>query len=156
MTQIDAVGSSTTGPARSGERGAAVVEFAIIVLPLLLIVFGIFDFGRVYFEQLTMQYASREAARVIALTYDDPGIDLALLDALVDDTLVDLLPVDSASELHDRYMIQIVDGCSGVDTPDDASVRLETNLKFVTPLPDLAGLDQLQSIESRAVMPCEG
>lgn len=49
------------------ERGAAVVEFALVVPILLLLVMGIAEFGRVYYIQTTLSQAAREGAREMAL-----------------------------------------------------------------------------------------
>ena len=49
------------------DRGAAAVEFAL-VLPLLLItVLGLVDFGRAYSMQISLTQAAREGVRVAAL-----------------------------------------------------------------------------------------
>lgn len=50
-----------------GEYGAAAVEFAILVPILILLVFGIVEFGRAYHTQVTLTHAAREGARVWAL-----------------------------------------------------------------------------------------
>lgn len=55
---------------RRDERGAAAVEFAFILIPLLLLVFGIFEFGRVYMTQLTLTNAARDAVRMYAISDD--------------------------------------------------------------------------------------
>lgn len=55
---------------RHDERGAAAVEFAFILIPLLLLVFGIFEFGRVYMTQLTLTNAARDAVRMYAISDD--------------------------------------------------------------------------------------
>lgn len=47
----------------SCQRGAAAVEFGLILPLLLAVVLGIMDYGYVYFVQLTMTNAAREGAR---------------------------------------------------------------------------------------------
>lgn len=54
------------------ERGAAAVEFALVLPLLLLILLGIFEFGRLFNIQLVTSNAAREAARVMAIE-DDPA-----------------------------------------------------------------------------------
>jgi Flp pilus assembly protein TadG len=49
------------------DRGAAAVEFALLVPILLLLVFGIVDFARGFSAQLTVTHAAREGVRVQAL-----------------------------------------------------------------------------------------
>src|SRR4051794_33778301 len=70
-----------TAPARrellsrcaNDERGTAVVEFAIILLPLCLIVFGILDFGRAlnYYNDLTQ--IAGQGARAAAVNQNALG-----------------------------------------------------------------------------------
>jgi Flp pilus assembly protein TadG len=55
---------------RNHERGAAMVEMALIMPLLLLMVLGIFEFGRVYNAKITLTHATREAVRVYSLTGD--------------------------------------------------------------------------------------
>ena len=50
-----------------GERGAAAVEFALIVGLLLTILFGIVQFGRAYSEVVVLTGAAREGARLAAV-----------------------------------------------------------------------------------------
>ena len=54
----------------NNDRGAAMVEFAIIAPLLLLLVFGIIEFGRAYNAQNTLTHAAREGAREYAITGD--------------------------------------------------------------------------------------
>lgn len=52
------------------ERGAAAVEFALIVPVLLVLVLGIADLGRAYHVQTTLTAAARDGARVMAIQND--------------------------------------------------------------------------------------
>lgn len=53
--------------AQHRERGAAALEFALVLPVLLLLVMGIIDFGRVFNAQQTLTYAARAGARVMVL-----------------------------------------------------------------------------------------
>ncbi|MEF3122569.1 TadE family protein [Kocuria flava] len=52
------------------ERGAAAVEFAMILPLLILIFFGIIEFGRAYNIQLGVTQAARETVRHMAIKGD--------------------------------------------------------------------------------------
>jgi Flp pilus assembly protein TadG len=52
------------------ERGAAMVEFAIVLPLLVTLVFGIIEFGRAYNAQISLTHAAREGAREYAITQD--------------------------------------------------------------------------------------
>jgi Flp pilus assembly protein TadG len=52
------------------EKGQAMVEFALVLIPLLMILGGIIDFGWVFHQQVMANNASREAARHIAVHYN--------------------------------------------------------------------------------------
>lgn len=67
------------------ERGAAAVEFALVLLPLLLLLVGIIEFSRVFYLQFRMQEAAREAARTVAL--HDPLLGVLDPLAIVDEAL---------------------------------------------------------------------
>jgi Flp pilus assembly protein TadG len=45
------------------QKGAALVEFALILIPLLLLVFGIIEFGLILYNKQVITNASREGAR---------------------------------------------------------------------------------------------
>ena len=55
---------------KRSDRGAAAVEFALIIPVLLLLVFGIIEFARLYNEQISLTNAARSAARVMAISND--------------------------------------------------------------------------------------
>jgi Flp pilus assembly protein TadG len=49
------------------DRGAAAVEFALVLPVLLVLVLGIVEFGRIYNVQISVTNAAREGARVMAI-----------------------------------------------------------------------------------------
>jgi Flp pilus assembly protein TadG len=48
---------------RSGDQGASAVEFALVVPILIVLVFGIIDFGVIFAQQLSLNNAVRQGAR---------------------------------------------------------------------------------------------
>ncbi len=57
------------------ERGQGLVEFALVALFLLLVMFAIIDFARVFFGYATMANGVREGARYAVVDpYNDAGI----------------------------------------------------------------------------------
>jgi Flp pilus assembly protein TadG len=76
---------------RDRERGAAAVEFALVLPILIMLVFGIIEFGRGYHAKVELTGAVREGARALALGKTTgeaasatieaaPGIDLDAAD----------------------------------------------------------------------------
>lgn len=53
------------------ERGAALVEFAIIAVLLFTILFGIVEYGWVFANNLDARHGAREAARLAAVNWGD-------------------------------------------------------------------------------------
>src|SRR5918996_5766617 len=115
---------------RRGERGAAAVELALVLLPLLLLLLGIVEFSRVFYTQLRLQQAAQQTARQIALHYEDPGLLPGVLSGLIDDTLDDAL-----GGLADSLTTeQIIPCTAGVSTPQDAQVTLQDAVSVALPL----------------------
>ncbi|MDH3426072.1 MAG: pilus assembly protein [Acidimicrobiia bacterium] len=52
------------------DRGAAAVEFALILPILVMLVFGTVEFGRAYNANVTLTHAAREGVRILAITQD--------------------------------------------------------------------------------------
>ena len=51
---------------RSRQQGVAAVEMAILLMPLIFIVFGITEFGRAFYQFNTVTKATRDAARYLS------------------------------------------------------------------------------------------
>lgn len=67
-----------------GERGAAAVEFALIVPVLLSILFGIIDFGFAINRYTMLNNATREGVRAASLSASSVEVTKAVNDALAD------------------------------------------------------------------------
>ena len=63
------------------ERGAAAVEFAILLPLLLMLVLGTIEFGRAYNAQITLTNAARDGVRVMAIANDPAGAKTAAVSA---------------------------------------------------------------------------
>lgn len=55
------------GIRRKDDRGAAAVEFALVLIPLMLIIVSMINFGQAFFTQISLDHAAREGVRVAAL-----------------------------------------------------------------------------------------
>jgi len=65
------------------QRGAALVEFSLILVPLVLILVGTVELGLAWRDTLTLDQASRSGARVAASLANNPASDREALRALV-------------------------------------------------------------------------
>jgi Flp pilus assembly protein TadG len=72
------------------EKGAAVVEFAIVLPLLLVIVFGIVEFGFVMYNQAMLTNAAREGAR-FGITIGEERKSTAQITQVVNDYCADYL-----------------------------------------------------------------
>jgi hypothetical protein len=64
--------AANTGDAKARDpRGQAMVEFAAVLLPILLIVVGIIQFGLIFGANVTLTNAAREAARAATISRYD-------------------------------------------------------------------------------------
>lgn len=71
------------------ESGSSLVEFAMVAVLLLTIVFGIVEFGLAFRDRLTIGNAGQSAARVGTAVGDGPEADQVMLEAL-EQTLANL------------------------------------------------------------------
>jgi hypothetical protein len=86
--------TSTTGRAgrRFGDdRGAVLVEFALLSPLFFLLIFGIIEFGWVFAQHLDVRHGAREGGRLVAVDYADEAGDvdeqLAALGAAICDRM---------------------------------------------------------------------
>lgn len=69
----------------AAEQGQALVEFTLVIVPLLVLLFGIIEFGLVMYDKNTVVSDAREAARLAAV--NDPSGKTLLSDAPAGSTL---------------------------------------------------------------------
>jgi Flp pilus assembly protein TadG len=89
----------------SGRRGNAVVEFALVLPILLLLVFGITEFGRAWMNVNVMSTAAREGARLAVVTAPDVGavrarVTQVLTAARITATSIDVVGPDPADAMR--------------------------------------------------------
>jgi Flp pilus assembly protein TadG len=60
----------------SNERGAAAVEMALVLPILLLLVFGIIEFGFIFNRYISVTHAAREGVRQLALGVEPADAEL--------------------------------------------------------------------------------
>lgn len=65
----------------ASERGAAALEFALVLPILLMLVFGIITFGRAYHAKVSLAGGVREGARALALGKTAADAQAATIDA---------------------------------------------------------------------------
>jgi Flp pilus assembly protein TadG len=82
-----------------GQEGAAAVEFALCIIPLLLIVGGIIDYGESWYMQSVLATASREGARYATRYQTNSVTGQRLLPNNLNPTVVDWVITNYASLL---------------------------------------------------------
>ena len=58
------VGQNTTFHAGGNQRGHTTIEMSFLLLPFLILLLGSMEFGWYYFQQHSLQYATREGMRL--------------------------------------------------------------------------------------------
>jgi len=133
------------------DRGAAAVEFALVLPILLLLVFGIVDYGRAYNAKVTLTHAAREGARMLAVeNASTSDISTALTSSGRDIATGITATVDTAQ----------TNSCTA--GAKDAKLVLKSSFSYVTPLPGIGALfgggwnGGPVTFTAKAVMRCGG
>lgn len=119
--------------------GQSLVEFALVAPLFFLLVFGITDFGRLFFTQETLQFALREAGRY-AVTGQHapdpahPGSNLSRVDSIKA-----VAQQKAIGMITDPNAIVISSPQGGLATPaggpgQTVVISLTTNLHLITPM----------------------
>ena len=151
-----------------GQEGAAAVEFALCLIPLLLIVAGIVDFGQSWYMQSVLATGSREGARYATRYQTDPVTGRLIPNALVP-TIQDYVLNTAAQNgnkggygllglLPSNAAPAVVPGGAGYTTGTaGTSVSVQVTAKkywlFLNHL--IPGLTNPQTLSSTTTMACE-
>ena len=110
---------SNAASSSADERGAAMVEFALVLPVLLMLVFGLYNFGRGYHAKIELTGAVREGARAAALGQTGQ---------------VQATVIAASPGLNPPPTVTIVTACPLVPTPgSQAVVRATQNIAYNIP-----------------------
>lgn len=136
------------------DRGAAAVEFAILLPLLLLIIFGVIDFGRAINDQITLTQAAREGARLAALGYSTSAVNTRTESAAA--------PTLTLTSANITVTPATSPACApGAGTGVDAKVTVTYTFTFITPVGAFAAMFGTASfgttlpLTATGEMPCE-
>jgi Flp pilus assembly protein TadG len=121
---------------RSGERGAAAVEFALVVPLLITLVFGIVDFGYAINRYAMINNATREGARAASLSQSAA-------------TVVAVTKAAATSDVRPGMSVNVscikanLSACSswdaGKESGGEATVTVSYTYNWITPVGSLFG-----------------
>ncbi len=126
------------------DRGATAVEFALLLPLLLLIVFGIVDFGRALNAQITLTQAAREGARLASLGEGNVASG-----------------TQAAATGLNPVSVRVTSCPAGALPTANAVVNVSYTFSFITPVGAIAGLiggggfGAPIVLSAQGVMPCE-
>lgn len=132
---------------RRTERGAAAVEFALVLIPLLIVVGGIINFGVAFANQISLDNAVRQAARAAVV---DSNRGVTPSDIVADE----YHPM--TSDPDPTVTLPLRTTCDGTELGDSLQVHAEVTTEFLFPwpLPDIALPDEI-TLQSQAEFQCE-
>lgn len=64
---------SLPAPDRQPQRGVAAIEFAILIIPMMLMLFGVMEYGRAIYQYNTLTKSVRDAARYLSTVAPGAG-----------------------------------------------------------------------------------
>lgn len=134
------------------QRGASALEFALVVSLLLLLVFGIVQFGMAWHTKQGLQAAAREGARIASL----PGATLDEVATRAGESLslIDAADVSCPSPDVGEYCVEIT---PSINVPcldrsgEEVAVEVSSKVQIAIPLWESPELD----LSGRGVYRCE-
>lgn len=87
------------GPRRPDDKGATLVEFAIIAPLLFMLLFGIFEFGFIFGQHLDVRHGAREGARLAVVNFNPDDQDGAAQTATLVEAICDRMDMAEGAEI---------------------------------------------------------
>jgi hypothetical protein len=113
------------------EKGAAVVEFAVVVPLLLVLVFGIIEFGVLIYNKAMITNASREGAREGILFRDDrSGLEVDI-DTTISNYLAGTLITFGTPNDHEWDSIPPRGNLPSLNSGDHLTITIEYDYDFL-------------------------
>jgi Flp pilus assembly protein TadG len=141
-------------PRKKGQRGAAVVEFAVVLPLLLVILFGIIEFGFYIYNLHMLTNASREGARVgiVASIPRVPATGANSIQSVVQNYCAGYMVTFGASNTPILNPNPPVGYSSTAAFGVPLTVRVTYQYSFLV-IPDfIPGIQKLQNMQATAVM----
>jgi Flp pilus assembly protein TadG len=142
---------------RSGserEKGAVAVEFALVLPIFLVLVLGIFEFGRGFNIQVSLSEAARESARYAAVHSSDAGFSVGA----AQDVGVAAAPSVALTAADVGISYQNLDGSAAASCASGVNVvsTVSFSTGFLTGLDKLIGVAKPFTVTGKGVMRCGG
>ena len=125
------------GPDIRGHAGSALIEFTLIALVFLGLIFAIFDFGRLFYIQFALHSAVREASRFtvtgnVLPDPNNPGQFLSRVDSIVS-TLQRAVP--GLDVQPGNVTVQGPGGAGDAGGPGDVvTISVDFDIELLTPM----------------------
>ena len=135
-------------------RGAAAVEFALVLIPLIILTFGLIEFGLLMYNQQVLTNATREGARYgIVMTTPTNPITPAMTKQVVSDyALSHLITLGSGG----GNLNPTADRACGPGTfGSDLTVGATYDYAFLVTANFIPTLGPIITLSSQSVMKCE-
>lgn len=134
------------------ERGAAAVEFALVVPLLLLIVFGIVNFGFVFAQQLSLGNGARQAARYAVI--DGPTCAQIRTEGRNSGATIGMTATQVPVPAVSGCASDATKPCAGTTTGTNITVTMTRTAAWVVPIPPFNFLTP-PTLTGRGIMRCE-
>ena len=139
--------TAPTARRRRTDSGAATVELALLLPLLLVLVFGIIDFGRAFNAQVTLSEAAREGARLAAVCNSSAPPTCGTVASRT---------AAAAPNLAGATVATTTTCPVGSTSATDAVVTVTWTITFSGPVSAIPGMPASKTLTGTGHMPCQG